>query len=78
MNQMMVGLPDVVVLGTSASDDELEMHVMLDASRAACAVCGVPARFKGWGAVVLRDRPFGDRTAALHWHKRRWRCEDVH
>jgi transposase len=48
-----------------------------DSPRAACAVCGVPDRFKGWRAVVLRDRPFGDRTAALHWHKRRWRCEDV-
>ena len=77
MNQMTVGLPDVIVLGTSASDEELEIHVMLDSPRAACASCGVPARFKGWRAVVLRDRPFGARTAALHWHKRRWRCEDV-
>ena len=75
MNQMTVGLPDVVV-GTSASDEELEIHVMLDSPRAACASCGVPARFKGWRSVVLRDRPFGARTSALYWHKRRWRCED--
>jgi hypothetical protein len=57
MNQMTVGLPDVIVLGTSASDEELEIHVMLDSPRAACASYGVPARFKGWRAVVLRDRP---------------------
>lgn len=49
---------------------------MLEIPRAACTSCGVPARFKGWRGVVLRDRPFGDRTEALHWHKHRWSCED--
>jgi transposase len=77
MTEMLVGLPGMVVLGTAVSDDELEIHVMLEAPVAACSSCGVLARFKGWRTVVLRDRPFGDRTAALHWHKRRWRCEDV-
>jgi hypothetical protein len=81
MNEMVVGLPDVAVLGMSASEDELEIHVVLDAQRAACASCGVPAHFKGWREVVLRDRPFGDRTfgdrtAVLHWHKRRWGCAE--
>jgi hypothetical protein len=76
-NQMTIGLCDEIVLGRSASDEELEIHVMLDSARAACASSGVPARFKGWRAATLRDRPFGVRTAALHWHKRLWRCEDV-
>ena len=40
MNQMTIGLPDVIVLGTSASDEELEIHVMLDSPRAAsCSWC---------------------------------------
>lgn len=77
MNEMLVGLPGAVVLGTAVYNDELEIHVMVEARRAACSSCGVPARFKGWRKVVLRDRPFGHRTAALHWHKRRWRCVDV-
>ena len=45
MNQMVVGLPDVSVLGMSAFEGELQIHVMLDIPRAACTSCGVPARF---------------------------------
>src|SRR5580692_5988268 len=74
---VLVGLPEVTVLGAASRDREIDLHVMLDASRAACSTCGVLARFKGWREVVLRDLRFGDQTVALHWHKRRWRCEDA-
>jgi transposase len=73
--EILVGLPDVVVLGAASRDREIELHVMLDVSRTACSTCGVSARFKGWREVVLRDLTSGHQTVALHWHKRRWRCE---
>lgn len=73
---VLVGLPEVIVLGAASRDREIELHVMLDVPRAACSTCGVLARFKGWREVVLRDLTFGDQTVSLHWHKRRWRCED--
>ena len=73
---VLVGLPEITLLGAASRDGEIELHVMLDASRTACSTCGVLARFKGWREVVLRDLRFGDQTVALHWHKRRWRCED--
>ena len=57
---VLVGLPEITLLGAASRDGEIELHVMLDASRTACSTCGVLARFKGWREVVLDDLRFGD------------------
>lgn len=78
INELLVGLPDVVVLGASALDDErIELHVMRRPEPTACATCGVLARFKGWRDVVLTDAAMATRRVVLHWHKRRWRCMEA-
>jgi transposase len=79
INELLVGLPDVVVLGAEALDDGqgIELHVMRSPESTACATCGVVARFKGWRDVVLTDVSMATRRVVLHWHKRRWRCMDV-
>ena len=76
MLELLVGLPEVNVIGLHATDTRVELHIESISARPGCPLCGVLAEPKGWREVVLIDLPFGGRSTALHWHKRRWRCGD--
>lgn len=77
MCELLVGLPDVTVLGVvDEIDGPLRVHVETRDPRPSCAGCS--------GAVVVKDRPivelvdlpcFG-RSTRLVWRKRRWSCPD--
>lgn len=64
------------MLGLFADDERVELHIESVTERPGCVVCGVVAQLKGWRKVVLVDLQFGGKPAALHWHKRRWRCAE--
>jgi transposase len=76
--ELLVGLPDVNVLGVDDERDALiVVHVETGGVRPSCASCS--------GAVVIKDRPrvelvdlpcFG-RATRLVWRKRRWSCPDA-
>jgi len=76
MLERLVGLPEVKVIGLYTTETHVELHIESITLRPGCTVCGVPAEPKGWREVVLTDLPFGGKSTALHWHKRRWRCAD--
>ena len=76
MVQLLVGLPDVNVLGVDDGRELIEIHVECRRSRPGCPDCGVVAHLKDQRVVRLVDLPcFGKATKAA-WHKRRWRCSD--
>ena len=75
MCELLVGLPDVVVLGiVDDVDDVLEVHVEQRDVRPLCRVCSTPGRVKDRPAVTLVDLPSFGRRARLVWHKHRWCC----
>ncbi len=76
MLERLVGLPEVTGLGLFTDDERVELHIESISERSGCAVCGVAAQAKGWREVVLVDLQFAGKPAALHWHKRRWRCAE--
>jgi transposase len=72
---LLVGLPDVNVLGVDdASDEPIVVHVEQRWPRAWCASCGVRAWVKDRPEVVLVDLPCFGRPTRLVWHKHRWCC----
>jgi transposase len=77
MCELLVGLPDVVVLGV---DDQpggpIVVHVEQGGDRPVCLGCGSWARVKDRDVVELADLPCFGRQAQLCWHKVRWRCPD--
>lgn len=78
MCALLVGLPDVLVLGVvDEADGPLRVHVETIVGSVGCAGCGTRARVKDRAAVVLVDLPAFGRPAVLVWHKRRWRCPDT-
>ena len=74
--ELLVGLPEVSVLGASFMGPVVELHVEKVTEPVGCPTCGVVAEFKGWREVVLIDLPAFGKPTRLHWHKRRWRCAD--
>jgi len=77
MCALLVGLPDVNVIGVADHDDQpLRVHVESAAGVVGCAGCGSRAWSKGRRPVVLVDLPAFGRPAQLVWHKRRWCCPD--
>lgn len=76
--ELLVGLPDVNVLGVDDEDDApLVVHVELRWPRARCVSCGANAWVKDRPAVELVDLPCFGRPTRLVWHKHRWRCPNV-
>jgi transposase len=77
MCELLVGLPDVTVLGT---DDEagapLSIHVETRARRRGCSECGALARVKDRPVVALVDLAAFGRPTRLVWHKLRWLCAE--
>ena len=77
MCALLVGLPDVTVLGVEDRRDRpLRVHVETTAEIAGCAACGSRAWVKDRPVVALVDLPAFGRPAVLVWRKRRWRCPE--
>lgn len=75
--EVLVGLPDVDVLGVTEPAEDGSPLVIEIASRADqgwCPECGVKARLKDSTPVVLVDMTCFGRPARLVWHKQRWWC----
>jgi transposase len=73
MCALLVGLPDVNVIGVEDDDAQpLRVHVETTAVIAGCAGCGTKARSKERRQVKLVDLPAFGRAAVLVWRKRRW------
>jgi transposase len=78
MCALLVGLPDVAVLGVvDEVGRPLQVHVETAVAVTGCAACGTRARVKERAAVALVDLPAFGRPAVLVWHKRRWCCPDA-
>jgi hypothetical protein len=64
--EVLVGLPDVVVLGVEdVPDGVLLVHVAHGDDRPLCPSCGTPARVKDRPQVTLVDLPVFDRRTRL-------------
>ena len=75
MCELLVGLPDVNVLGViDHHDGALVVKVETRGSTPLCADCGQPADLKDRDEVTHVDLPVFGRQARLRWLKRRWRC----
>ena len=75
MCELLVGLPDITVLGAFRHPDQrVELHIQTLAETMGCPTCGVVATFKGWREVTFSDLPSFGSPVSLHWHKRRWLC----
>jgi hypothetical protein len=70
---LLVGLPDVTVLGVGDWPHWLRIEVAGLGDRPVCA-CGSLAHRHGVREVVLVDLPCFGRAARLVVHKQRWRC----
>lgn len=74
--ELLVGLPDVNVLGVEDESpvQPLRVHVEIRGSRPRCVGCGSEARVKDRPAVMLVDLPAFGRPVRLVWRKHRWQC----
>src|SRR5215213_1766835 len=72
MCALLVGLPDVVVVGVGEWPGWLRIVITAELMRPSC--CGRPAHRHGVREVVLVDLPVFGRPARLVWRKQRWRC----
>jgi transposase len=72
--EILVGLPEVNVLGVDDSVAVLEIHVECRTARPGCPECEVIAQLKDQRIVSLADLPCFGRRTRLMWHKRRWCC----
>ncbi len=77
--QILVGLPDVAVLGVDDPPGGLPLtvHVESTAGPARCPRCGGPGWVKDRPVVVLTDLPAFGRPVRLAWHKVRRTCPDT-
>ena len=81
MCALLVGLPDVNVLGVDDDEERavpLRVHVETRVEVVGCVGCGTRARLKDRREVSLVDLAAFGRPAVLVWHKRRWSCPDEH
>lgn len=72
MCALLVGLPDVTVVGVGEWPKWLRVEVATNLERPSC--CGRTAWHHGTRDVVLVDLPVFGRPTRLVWRKQRWRC----
>ena len=70
---LLVGLPDVVVIGVGEWPSWLRVVIAVAGERPTCGCGGVVHRH-GVREVVLVDLPSFGRPVRLVWRKQRWRC----
>ena len=75
MCELLVGLPEVNVLGVDDGPDVLRVHVETRGPRPCCGECG--GTIKDRPVVELVDLPVFGRPARLVWRKHRWSCPDA-
>jgi len=75
MCELLIGLPDITVIGVDDGDGPVRVHVESRAPRPACAGCGSPVWVKDRPVVELVDLACFGRPARLVWHKHRWWCQ---
>ena len=73
MCALLVGLPDVSIIGVGDWPKWLRIEIASRAERPLCG-CGKVAHRHGIRAVVLVDLPCFGRATRLVWRKQRWRC----
>jgi transposase len=73
MCALLVGLPDVTVIGVGEWSLWFRVVVTIDAERPVCS-CGGAVHRHGVREVVLVDLPVFGRPTRLAWRKQRWRC----
>lgn len=77
INEILVGLPDVNVLGVEDETDvALRVHVETRSARPGCPWCGGPVLAKDRDEVELVDLTAFGYPTRLVWKKRRWCCID--
>ncbi len=77
MCELLVGLPDVDVLGVIDRPGEpLVVKVETRGLMPRCEGCDRPAELKDRDEVTHVDLPVFGRQSRLGWRKRRWRCPD--
>ena len=77
--ELLVGLPDVTVLGvdgTGTGEAPLRVHVQTRGVEPLCVGCATTVRVKDRDRVELVDLAVFGRPARLVWHKWRWVCQD--
>lgn len=72
MCALLVGLPDVAVVGVGEWPQWLRIVITIGVERPSC--CGGPVHRHGVREVTLVDLPVFGRSARLVWRKQRWRC----
>jgi transposase len=78
MCELLVGLPDVNVLGIDEQPGlPLQIRVETKLVRVGCPTCGSFASVKDRPEVALIDLPSFGRPTRLIWYKRRWCCPDA-
>jgi transposase len=78
MCELLVGLPDVNVLGIEDGDPDtpVRIHVETRGSRPRCRECGGGVGVKERPLIELVDLAVFGRPARLVWRKHRWLCVD--
>ena len=76
MCALLVGLPDVTVVGVGEWPNWVRVVIAIDPERPSC--CGRMAHRHGVREVVLVDLPAFGRPVRLVWRKQRWRCSVCH
>ena len=74
--ELLVGLPDVDVLGVEEEVGPIRVHVECRVPRPACSGCGTPGWVKDRPVVELVDLPAFGRAVRLVWRKHRFWCPD--
>jgi transposase len=74
MCALLVGLPDVMVVGVGEWPRWLRIDVVTRPQRRSCGGCGGVAHGHGRREVELVDLPVFGRPVRLVWDKQRWRC----
>lgn len=75
MCELLVGLPDVKVLGVvDVTGEPLRVHIETREPRPSCLGCGGGVAIKDRPAVELVDLGVFGRRARLIWRKHRWSC----
>ena len=75
MCELLVGLPDVNVLGVEDEGCRVTVVIETRGPRPACLGCGATPKVKDRDLVLLVDLPVFGRRSRLLWRKHRWRCD---
>ena len=73
MCALLVGLPEVTIIGVGEWPKWLQIEIRSRVQRPLCW-CGKPAHRHGTREVALVDLPCFGRATRLVWRKQRWRC----